>query len=83
MKTIELTSHVGEDGILRLELPIDMRDQDLDVLVVLNPVSGQAPGARGEDLWPPGLFASTAGAFREEPLEREDQGEYEHREPLA
>ena len=26
MKTIELTSHVGKDGILRLELPIDMRN---------------------------------------------------------
>ncbi len=83
MKTIELTSHVGKDGILRLELPIDMRDQDLDVLVVLNPVSRQASDPTKGDHWPPGFFDATAGAFRDEPLERGDQGEYEYREPLA
>ena len=83
MKTIEIASHVGEDGILRLEVPVDVRNQDLDVLVVVNPVSRQAPGITGRDLWPPGFFDSTAGAFRDEPLERGDQGGYEHREPLA
>jgi hypothetical protein len=27
MKTIEIASHVGEDGILRLEVPVDVRNQ--------------------------------------------------------
>jgi|GEM_PF-3933091 hypothetical protein len=57
--------------------------EDLDVLVVVNPVSRQAPGITGRDLWLPGFFDSTAGAFRDEPLERGDQGGYQHREPLA
>jgi len=83
MKTIELTSHVGGDGILRLEVPVDVRNQDLDVLVVVNPVAQQARERTGHDRWPPGFFELTAGAFRDEPLERGDQGEYEHREPLA
>ena len=83
MKTIELTSHVGGDGILRLEVPVDVRNQDLDVLVVVSPVSQQARVRTGSDHWPPGFFELTAGAFRDEPLERGDQGEYEYREPLA
>jgi hypothetical protein len=83
MRTIELTSRVGKDGILCLEVPLDLRDQDLDVLVVLNPVSRQTRGTTRGNLWPPGFFDSTAGAFREEPLDRGDQGEYEYREPMA
>jgi hypothetical protein len=69
-KIIRITSHIGKDGILRLEVPVSVRDQDLDVLLVVNPVSGKAPGASDEDLWPPGFFESTAGAFRDEPLGR-------------
>lgn len=83
MKIVRLRSYVGKDGILRLEVPLDMREQDLDVLVVLSPFSRQGPGAWRDDLWPPGFFDSTAGAFRDEPLERRDQGEIEHRRPLA
>jgi hypothetical protein len=51
-----------------------MRDQDLEVLVVVNPVSGQAPGAAEDILWPPDFFQSTAGAFRDEPLEQRGPG---------
>ena len=38
MKTIQLISHVGKDGILNLQLPNDMKNQDLEILVVVNPI---------------------------------------------
>lgn len=45
----------------------------------LKSVSPTAP----EDLgWPPGFFDRTYGSFREQPLVREPQGEYEIREEL-
>lgn len=82
MKAIELVSHVGEDGILRLEVPVSLRNQDLDVLVVVNPVSRQVPERITDTPWPADYFESTAGAYRDEPIERGSQGEYEYREPL-
>jgi len=37
------------------------------------------PESRG---WPPGFFEQTYGSFREQPLVREPQGEYEVRDQL-
>lgn len=33
--------------------------------------------------WPPEYFSQTFGAFRDDPLERPDQGKFEIREELA
>ncbi|HID51442.1 MAG TPA: hypothetical protein EYP41_05320 [Anaerolineae bacterium] len=33
--------------------------------------------------WPPGYFRQTFGAFRDDPLERPEQGEFEIREEIA
>jgi hypothetical protein len=35
MTAIQRTIHVGEDGILRLELPVDQKNRDLKVVVVV------------------------------------------------
>ena len=34
METIKLQTHVGEDGVLKVELPIGVRDVDCDVVIV-------------------------------------------------
>ena len=82
MQSIKIQSHVGSDGILKLEIPLGLTDADLEVLVVVQPLASTI-ATTPEDLgWPPGFFEKTAGAWQGEPLLREDQGEYETRDEL-
>lgn len=37
MQTIQLDAQVGRDGILKLELPLNLADTELEVLVVVQP----------------------------------------------
>ena len=37
MTTIQTTAHIGRDGVLRLELPTDEREQDVEVTVLVQP----------------------------------------------
>jgi len=47
MQTIETTAHVGSDGILRVEAPVAIKNQDVCVVLVIQRVSNEArPGAR-------------------------------------
>ena len=71
MVSIHLKTHAGPDGTVILTVPTEFRETDLDVLVVLKPVS--APSQKSNDMatdWPAGLFAETFGSFEEEPLVR-------------
>jgi hypothetical protein len=74
MQTIKLDTRVGKDGILKLELPLDVSDTELEVVVVVHPKE-----KRG---WPPGYFEHTAGSLSDNPIERPSQGEYEKRDTL-
>lgn len=67
MQTIKLDTRVGRDGILKLELPLDVSDMDVEVLVVV-----QRKEKRG---WPPGYFERTAGSLADDPLQRPSQGD--------
>lgn len=82
MKTVTLRSHVGSDGVLRLEVPVDFKDADLEIILVIQPqdVAPQKP----EDLgWPPGFFEQTYDALADDAMFfRHDQGEFEQRESL-
>ncbi|MGK7952477.1 MAG: hypothetical protein AB4368_27740 [Xenococcaceae cyanobacterium] len=81
MQSIKLNSHVGSDGILHLDLPIDIKNAELEVVVTVKNVSSTANNS--EKLgWSPNFFAKTAGAWQGEALEREPQGEYDNREEL-
>lgn len=37
LETIETTAHVGPDGILKLEVPVTQRDQNVNVTLVVQP----------------------------------------------
>jgi len=78
METITLHSRVGADGLLKLEVPVKMTNTELDVVLIVQPV---AP-ARQDLGWPPGFFEQTYGSFRDQPLVRESQGDYEVRDEL-
>lgn len=77
MRSITLHSRVGQDGVLKLSVPVGLRDAELEVVVIIQPVV--PPGVDG---WLPGFFEETFGCLRGAPLARESQGEYEVRSDL-
>lgn len=80
MQTIRLQSHVGDDGVLRLQIPIELQDQDLEILLVYQPIAIKSQISASA--WPPDFFEETAGCLQDDPIARPSQGEYETREPL-
>ena len=76
MDTIKIRSYVGKDGILHLDIPVEMPDTEIEVTVTIQRVTPQQRG------WMPGFFEEVIGGWVGEPLERAEQGEYETREPL-
>ncbi|MEG4043764.1 hypothetical protein [Microcoleus sp. Pol17_C1] len=83
MQSIKVRSRVGSDGMLHLQIPGGIKDTDLEVIVIFQPIAIATEGKTPEDLgWPPGFFERTFGCFQDEPLVRGEQGEYEEREEL-
>ena len=84
MRSLQLRAHVDAQRALLLTLPPDLASQEVDLVVVFEPVTGANATASPAEAsgWPPGLFERTAGAWQGEPLTREPQGEYEERAPL-
>jgi hypothetical protein len=83
MESVKVRTRVGRDGILNLRIPVGLSETDVDVVVVFQGVSPR-PAATGPEAlgWPPGYFEQTYGSFRDNPLVRGEQGEYEVREEL-
>lgn len=79
MQSVKLHSWVGEDGVLRLELPLMLRNTGLELLIVFQPLPLKPTTELG---WPVGYFEQTYGSLRDDPLERPLQGEFELREVL-
>lgn len=79
-QTINICSHVGSDGILKLEVPVDMTDTDIVVTVIVKSSSSPSNALSLEKLgWTPGFFEQTFGAWEGEPLSREPQGQINER----
>jgi hypothetical protein len=80
MHSLTFQSHVGRDGILKLEVPAGFADKDVEIVLIIQELA-TAPEARPEgEVWPPRFFEDTFGCMREEPMERDPQGEREKRE---
>jgi hypothetical protein len=79
METIKLTSRTDSTGKLHLELPTSLADQNVEVVVVVQPTNDEPRDALG---WPVGYFEETYGIFADDPIERGDQGTFETREPM-
>lgn len=79
METIKLKTHVGSDGILKLEVPVGVSNSDLEVLVVLQPLINLSVDELG---WPIGYFEETYGSLADDPIERGDQGILEIRDAI-
>lgn len=82
MQSIKVRSHIGPDGILHLDIPVGVHDADLEVTVMVQPVTAPKTKTTEELGYPPDFFERTFGSLRDEHLEREPQGELQEREPL-
>jgi len=78
MQSLTLHTHVGKDGILKLETPIGITNTDLEVILIVNPVLDARPRLE----WPASFFTDILGAWEGKPLVRESQGTYESRREL-
>jgi hypothetical protein len=78
-----LRFHVGSDGILHIEVPVGVRDKELEVMVIFQPIESDSLLKTPENSgWMPGFFEEVIGGWVGESLERGQQGEFENREQL-
>jgi hypothetical protein len=83
MDRIKVRTHVGPDGVLKLDLPLAFKETDVEVVVVVQSLAARQAATPSGDLgWPPGYLEQTYGSFQDESLVRGEQGEYEIREEL-
>ena len=73
MKSIQLTSHVGSDGVLRLETPVGLAEKDVEVILIVSELAKQ-PTLK-TNTWPDGFIDDTFGSVPDFP-ERSVQGDY-------
>ncbi|MBX3082557.1 MAG: hypothetical protein KF716_13050 [Anaerolineae bacterium] len=67
MQTIALKARTDSDGVMKLEVTTDLVDQELEIILVMQPSGVKATDSMG---YPLGYFEETYGSFADEPLER-------------
>lgn len=82
MLSISVKSRVDEDGVLRLNIPTDLSETDVEVLVVVQPLAGSRQQPENGDTWPKDFFERTFGCLKDDPISFPSQDRYEVREQL-
>jgi hypothetical protein len=67
MQTLTLKARSGKDGMIRLEIPTDIADQDIEIVLVMQAADHELVDSMG---YPIGYFEETYGMFAGDPLER-------------
>ncbi len=81
MQSIKIRSRVGEDGILHLNIPLGMKDKEVEVMVIYQSV--ETGTKTPEDLgYPPGFFEQTYGSCQDDPIVIDYEGDFEEREEI-
>lgn len=72
MPSINLRSHISEDGILQLQIPLGLKDSEVEVTVTYREI---APVAKtSEELgWEPGFIEKTYGSCADDPIVIDDR----------
>ena len=98
MQSLKAQAHIGDDGILKLELPVDVVNTDVELVIVMQSVTRSVPDAFDKKTaqaffeqsreearkngWPDGFFEKFYGALADDPIERGPQGEFEVRDEI-
>ena len=75
MEEIRVRSRSNADGILHLDIPVNLKDTELAVTVTVEPVT------KGKG-YPPGFFDQTYGSCQDDPIEVDSEGIYEDLDEL-
>ena len=68
MQTITLKTRTDHNGMVKLEVPTDLADRELEIVLVMQPIADEVLDDMG---YPVGYFEETYGSFANEPLERQ------------
>jgi hypothetical protein len=72
MQTMTLKARTDKDGIVRLEIPTDITNRDIEIVLVMHPVDDEPLDEMG---YPVGYFEQTYGILADDPFKR-DQPSY-------
>ncbi len=67
MQTITLKARADSNGMVKLEIPTDLADRDVEIVLVMQPLAIEPLDDMG---YPIGYFEETYGIFADDPLER-------------
>ena len=67
MQTLTMRARSGKDGIVRLEIPTDKADHNVEIVVVIQAIEDEPVDAMG---YPLGYFEEAYGSFSDNPIER-------------
>lgn len=73
MQNIQFRTYIGEDGILKVQLPAQVNNTELEVLVVFQPANTPEINKTDQE-WPPEFFDKTWGSCAENPLIIDEAG---------
>jgi len=76
MEMIKIKAQIGEDGILKLEVPTGLSARQIEVVLVMQETETQQVDSNG---WSVGFFDRTYGALSDDPIERPPQLPLEER----
>ena len=76
MNTIIITTHIGQNGRLQIDLPTDLQNTDVEIALTLLPLPSS-------ETWADDFFTEIVGGWLGEPLQRPDPLPEEKREPLT
>lgn len=75
MQNIQLKTTIAEDGILRVQMPAEVKNTELEVLVVFQPTMTTKDEKKvRHQRWPPGFFERTWGSCEDEPIPLDESG---------
>ncbi|MCI0642829.1 MAG: hypothetical protein L0Y72_01810 [Gemmataceae bacterium] len=75
MTRMIFSARVGDDGVLRVTVPVGIQDADQEVQVTVEPVAKKTMTQKEWEAW----VQSMAGSITDPSFRRHEQGEYEER----
>ncbi|MBF0103220.1 MAG: hypothetical protein HQK77_20155 [Desulfobacterales bacterium] len=80
MESIKLRSTIGKDGILRLQVPTTMQEQEIEIVVVIQPIQKtlDMQNKTFRKGWPKNFFKDVVGGWVGD-FVRPPQGDFEIR----
>ncbi len=67
MQTMTLKARADKDGVVRLEIPTNVPDREVEIVLVMQPMEEEPLDDMG---YPIGYFEDTYGMFADDPIER-------------